>query len=156
MTKKLTKHEEELLQKLGEVTEDLQRTRADFENYRKRIENEKQQSREYGKAEMAIKLLPVIDDIERAVGHIPAELADNTWVQGIATLTKNLDKTLETIGIKRIPASPGTPFNPDLHHATQFDEDSEGEHEVIAEELQPGYTLDGQVLREAMVKVKRQ
>ncbi len=141
--------------KIVELTSDIHRVRADFENYRKRVESEKQSARDYGQKEMVIKLLPVIDNIERAVGHVPAELADNAWAQGIVTLQKNLEKTLVSIGITKIEAQAGTLFNPDLHHAVQFDEDSDGDQEVVAEELQTGYMLDGQVLREAMVKVTR-
>ncbi len=142
-------------EKIAELTTDIQRVRADFENYRKRVESEKQSARDYGQKEMIIKLLPVIDNIERAVGHVPAELSDNTWAQGIVTLQKNLEKTLVSIGITKIEAQSGALFNPDLHHAVQFDEDSDGDQEVVAEELQPGYMLGGQVLREAMVKVTR-
>lgn len=142
-------------EKITELTADIQRVRADFENYRKRVESEKQTARYYGQKEMVSKLLPVIDDIERAVGHIPNELAENSWIQGIVTLQKNLEKTLKSIGIIRIDSQPGTPFDPDLHHAVQFDEDSDGDQEIIAAELQSGYLLDGQVLREAMVKVTR-
>ncbi len=138
-----------------ELTSDIQRVRADFENYRKRVESEKQSARDYGQKEMVIKLLPVIDNIERAVGHVPAELADNAWAQGIVTLQKNLEKTLVSIGITKIAAEPVAVFNPDLHHAVQFDEDSDGDQEIVAEELQTGYMLDGHVLREAMVKVTR-
>ncbi len=137
---------------IAELTADLQRMRADFENYRKRVDEEKQTAREYGEAAIASKLLPVIDDIERAVTHLPAELADNAWAQGVANLSKNLDKTLETIGITRISSEPNSDFNPDQHHAVQFDE-AEGEREVIAEELQPGYLYNGEVLRPAMVRV---
>jgi molecular chaperone GrpE len=154
MSKKLSKAEEELLQKLGEATEDLQRTRADFENYRKRVDDEKQTARKVGETHMAAKLLPVIDDIERAVAHLPEDLKDNAWAQGVAGLAKNLGKTLEGIGITRIMAEPGSDFNPDQHHAVQFDE-AAGEREVIAEELQPGYLLDGIILRPAMVRVTR-
>ncbi len=153
MTKKKPDEKE---QELAELTADIQRTRADFENYRKRVEVEKQAARDYGQKEMVAKLLPVIDDVERAVQHIPAELADNSWVQGVAGLSKKLDKTLESLSVTRITATPGTPFNPDLHHAVQFDEGSDGDTEVVAEELQPGYLIDGQPLREAMVKVTRQ
>jgi molecular chaperone GrpE len=138
--------------KIAELTADLQRVRADFENYRKRTDEEKQSAREYGEITTAAKLLPIVDDIERAVAHLPAELADNTWAQGVAGLAKNLDKTLGTIGITRILAEPGNDFNPDQHHAVQFD-GTEGEHEIIAEELQPGYLLNGAVLRPSMVRV---
>lgn len=142
-------------EKIAELTTDIQRVRADFENYRKRVETERQAARDYGQKEMIVKLLPVIDNIERAVDHVPAELADNAWAQGIVTLQKNLEKTLTSIGITKIDAQSGALFNPDLHHAVQFDEDSEGDQEVVADELQPGYMLDGHVLREAMVRVTR-
>lgn len=147
---------EELAKEVAGLTADLQRTRADFENYRKRMEQERQIARMSGEASAVLKLLPVIDNIERAIVHIPAELADDKWVQGVAGLAKNLDKSLESMNLKRIEAGPGTTFDPELHEAIQFDEDAEGEHEVIAEELQAGYTLNGQPIRHAMVKVTRQ
>jgi molecular chaperone GrpE len=151
-----SKKQEELEQQLAEMTADLQRTRADFENYRKRVEIEKAAARSNGQASAILKLLPVIDNIERAIAHQPAELTDNTWVQGVAGLIKHLEKSLEGLNLKRIDAATGTPFNPELHEAIQFDEEAEGEHEVIAEELQAGYTLNGQPIRHAMVKVTKQ
>lgn len=146
----------ELEQQIAELTADLQRTRADFENYRKRVDLEKQQARTAGQAAAILKLLPVIDNIERAIAHQPAELADNKWVQGVAGLVKQLDKSLEGLNLKRIDATAGSLFNPELHEAIQFEEDAEGEQEIIAEELQAGYTLNGQPIRHAMVKVTRQ
>lgn len=146
----------ELEQQLGELTIDLQRTRADFENYRKRVEQEKTAARTAGQASAIVKLLPVIDNIERAIAHQPAELADNKWAQSVAGLVKNLDKSLESLNLQRIVATPGTAFNPELHEAIQFDEEAEGDQEVIAEELQAGYLLSGQPIRHAMVKVTRQ
>lgn len=153
---KKSKIQEELEQQVTDLTGDLQRTRADFENYRKRVELEKTAARSAGQASAILKLLPVIDNIERAVIHIPKDLADNKWAQGIASLVKQLEKSLEGLNLKRIEAAPGTPFDPELHEAIQFDEGTEGEHEVIAEELQAGYTLNGQPIRHAMVKVTRQ
>lgn len=146
----------ELESQLADLTADLQRTRADFENYRKRVEAEKTAAREVGQASAILKLLPVIDNIERAVGHMPEELRDNKWAQGVAGLTKNLEKSLESLNLRRIDASAGSAFNPELHEAIQFDEAAEGDHEVIAEELQSGYTLSGQPIRHAMVKVTKQ
>lgn len=161
MTKKNTEIDEqdiqnELEQQLGELTLDLQRTRADFENYRKRVDIEKVAARESGQASAILKLIPVIDNIERAIAYMPKDLQENTWAQGVASLVKNLDKSLESLNVKRIDAKAGTPFNPEFHEAIQFDEDAEGETEVIAEELQAGYTLNGTVIRHAMVKVTKQ
>lgn len=138
-----------------ELTLDLQRTRADFENYRKRVDAEKQAAREAGASSAVLKLLPVIDNIERAIAYTPEELKDNTWVQGVSGLVKHLEKSLEGLNVARIDAKPGSEFNPELHEAIQFDEDAEGDKEVIADELQAGYTLNGRVIRHAMVKVTK-
>lgn len=153
---KKSKQVEELEQQLQEATLDLQRTRADFENYRKRIEQEKEQAKSAGQYSAILKMLPIIDTIERAIAHQPEDLKDNTWVQGITKMAKNLDKLLESLQVTRIEATPGIEFNPNLHEAIQFDEDAEGKKEVIAEELQGGYIFNGQPIRHAMVKVTRQ
>lgn len=150
----MAKKHEEYEQKIGELTLDLQRTRADFENYRKRAETEKAMARAHGRIGAISQLLPVIDTIERAIVHVPEELKDNAWASGIVSLSKKLEKSLIDLGVKRIDAKPGTPFNPEFHEAVQFDE-SDGEHEVVAEELQAGYMLGDDVLRHSMVKVTR-
>ena len=149
------KKQAELEEKLIDAIADLQRTRADFENFRRRSELDKLSAREAGQTGAILKLLPVIDNIERAIGHMPAELKDDKWAQGVAGLTKNLDKSLEGLNLKRIDAKAGTAFNPDLHEAIQFDEEAEGDSEVIAEELQPGYLLGQTPIRHAMVKVTK-
>ncbi|MDN5275472.1 MAG: grpE [Candidatus Saccharibacteria bacterium] len=153
---KKSKNEIELEQRVVELTGDLQRTRADFENYRKRVDTEKQSAREAGQAGAIVKLLPVIDNIERAIMYTPEEIKDNAWVKSVEGLVKNLEKSLESLNLKRIDAKPGTVFDPQLHEAIQFDDDATGEQEVIADELQGGYQLGGQVIRHAMVKVTRQ
>lgn len=146
---------EEFAQRIEDLTGDLQRTRADFENYRKRVEIEKQNARTAGESMAILRLLPVIDNIERAIVHVPEDLADNKWAQGITGLVKQLEKALDSLNLVRIEATPGTVFDPELHEAIQFDEEAEGEHEIVAEELQAGYKLNGQPIRHAMVKVTR-
>lgn len=141
---------------VAELTLDLQRTRADFENYRKRVDAEKTAAREAGQANAILKLLPVIDNIERAITYTPEELKDNKWVQSVAGLVKHLEKSLDSLQLQRIDAKKGAAFDPELHEAIQFDEDAEGEQEVVDEELQAGYTLNGHVIRHAMVKVTKQ
>lgn len=153
---KKPKKQSEIELKLDELTQDLQRTRADFENYRKRVDGEKMLARESGQASAILKLLPVIDNIERAITYTPEDLKENKWVQGVTSLVKNLEKSLDSLDLKRIDANPGTVFNPDLHEAIQFDEDATGDQEIIAEELQAGYTINGRPIRHAMVKVTRQ
>lgn len=149
------KKQDEYEQQLGELTQDLQRVRADFENYRKRVDAEKSMARASGRVGAIRQLLPVIDTIERAIDHVPDELKGHAWTEGIIGLTKKLDKTLEDLGVQRIDATPGVHFNPELHEAVQFDE-ADGEHEVVAEELQAGYMLGSEVLRPAIVKVTKQ
>jgi molecular chaperone GrpE len=158
MTDKMrkSKKEQEFDQKISELTQDLQRTRADFENYRKHSESERVLVREAGQASAILRLLPVIDNIERAISYVPEDLKENIWVQGVSGLVKNLEKSLDSLNLKRIIATVGTTFNPELHDAIQFDEEANGDQEVIAEELQAGYTLNGTPIRHAMVKVTRQ
>lgn len=131
---------------LAELTNDLQRTRADFENFRKQVEAQKSQAMASAKYATVAKFLPLVDDFSRAIDAYSKELAP---------LRKSLDKTLSTLGLAKIDSQPGTEFNPDLHEAISV-EDNEGETEVIAETLRPGYLYDGVVIRAAMVKVKHQ
>lgn len=154
MTKKQSKQSDDSQQKIEELTADLQRIRADFENYRKRVDADKANLTELTKAATVIKLLPVIDTIERAIMHTPAELAENPWVQGVTSMAKNLDKSVKEFGLSRIVASAGTAFDPHLHEAVMM-QDGEGEQEVIVEELRSGYLLNGNVVRPSMVKVGR-
>ena len=153
MTK--SKKQTELEQQIGELTQDLQRQRADFENYRKRVEVEKEQAKQTGKTQAVMKLLPVIDNIDRAVAHLPAELQGNAWADGVVKLSKHLDKMVGDLSLEKIAIIPGeTLFDPSLHEAIQMD-DTEGDTEVVAEELQTGWKLGDTVIRPAMVKVTR-
>ena len=136
-----------------ELKNDLQRTRADFENYRKNMESRVSNAQNLGEKKAILALIPMVDDIERAISHLPEELAENSWAQNVVKMSKNLEKNLSKLGVEKINSTEGTTFNPELHEAIQFDEDSEGEEEVILAELRAGYTLKGEVLRAAMVKV---
>ena len=138
-----------------ELKNDLQRTRADFENYRKNVESRVSNAQNLGEKKAILALIPMVDDIERAISHLPEELAQNAWAQNVVKMSKNLEKNLSKLGVEKIDSTEGTIFNPELHEAIQFDEDSEGEEEVIVEELRAGYTLKGEILRAAMVKVGR-
>ena len=132
---------------------DLQRTRADFENYRKNVESRVAGARGDGQIEMVKQLLPIIDDIERATAYAPEELAENEWVKGVLSLNKKIQTALSEIGIEKINATPGMKFDPNYHDAVQFDEGADGETEVIESELQSGYAINGEPIRHAMVRV---
>lgn len=147
------KKQELLEQQVGELTQDLQRTRADFENYRKRVEVEKEQAKEAGKNMTIVKLLDMIDSIDRAISHMPEDLQGNPWADGVVKMSKNLDRLLNDFGLTKIQAVPGeTLFDPELHNAIQAD-DADGDTEVIAEVLMTGYKKDDYVIRPTMVKV---
>ena len=134
---------DKLNEKITELTNDLQRTRADFENYRKQVEVQKENATNAAKLATVYKFLPLLDDIERALKTYPE----------LAPLAKTLAKSITDLGLKRINSSVGLEFNPTYHDAVMV-EDSEGEKEVIAETLRPGYCYENEVLRPAMVKVK--
>jgi molecular chaperone GrpE len=130
-------------QKIAELTADLQRTRADFENYRKQMDTQKAQAASFAKYETVRKILPLLDDIDRAIAATPE----------LKPLEKNLEKTLTELKLQKIDSTAGTDFNPDLHDAIMMEE-SEGEKEVVSETLRAGYIYEGGVIRPAMVKVK--
>ena len=129
--------------KLTELTNDLQRTRADFENFRKQVEIQKENERKAAKFATVMKLLPMLDDLDRAI----------TTYEELKPLEKSLTKTMGDLGLKRIDSSEGVEFNPDVFEAVMVE--GEGEKEVSAETLRPGYYYEEEVLRPAMVKVKR-
>ena len=130
---------EELEKKIEELTNDLIRTRADFENYRKRVESEKEQAKVVAKSAIISKLLPIIDDIELAISYAPENLKDNPWVKGVNKLSLKLETSLSNLGVKTIDAKNNTTFDPKLHDAISMDDSSEGEEEIILEELRKGY-----------------
>ena len=137
------KKKEVLDAEIAELTADLQRTRADFENFRKQVELQKEGERKAAKFATISKVLPLLDDVDRAIKSY-AELKP---------LEKSLDKTLKELQLSKVLADTGVEFNPDVHDAVMVE--GEGEKEVIAEILRPGYYYEGEVLRPAMVKVKK-
>jgi molecular chaperone GrpE len=143
-----------LLQQLGELTEALQRERADATNLRRRHDEQIANLKNVVKANVVRDLLPVIDNFERALKHVPAELADNDYIKGVQGVVKQFEKTLADLGVQRIKTV-GEPFDPRYHEAVSM-EDGDGAEEVVSEELQSGYALGDEVIRHAMVRVKMQ
>jgi molecular chaperone GrpE len=141
----------ELEQKIADLTEALQRERADAINIRNRHEQELTNLRQTLKARVIEDLLPVIDNFERALSHTPKELENNDYVKGVGGIVKQFEKTLEDIGVKKIKTV-GEKFDPNLHEAVSVD--GEGGEEAVSEELQAGYILGDEVIRHAMVKIK--
>lgn len=130
----------------------LQRTMAEYDNFRKRTIKEKAQMYENGAKEVVEKFLPVLDNFERALGSVSEEEKGGALAQGIEMIYKLLLNTLKDLGVEEIDAL-YKPFDPNLHHAVSHEEnDNYGENEVI-EVLQKGYMFKERVLRFSMVKV---
>ena len=145
---------EEFEIQIGELTAALQRERADAVNLRRRHEEELSALRTRIKATVIIDLLPVIDNFERALRHVPAELENNDYIKGVEGVVKQFEKTLTDMGVERIKTV-GEHFDPNLHEAVSMEE-GEGTKEIINEELQSGFKVGDDVIRHAMVRVKQQ
>ena len=127
-----------------------QRTQADFDNYRKRNADSVKRARADGKTDAVLEILPVVDNLERAITAI----SDDSAREGVDKIKKQFTSALEKLGVAEIEAE-GLPFNPDLHNAV-FTEEVEGvEPDQVLAVLQKGYTLDGKVIRYSMVKVSK-
>ncbi len=142
----------DLQQQIGELTEALQRERADVTNVRRQHEEQITGLKDMVKATIVRQLLPVIDNFERALKHVPKELQSNEYVKGVQGVVKQFEDTLTQMGVERIKTV-GEVFDPVLHEAISMEE-GDGTVEVICEELQPGFKLGDDIIRHAMVKVK--
>jgi len=126
-----------------------QRSQADFINYKRRSEQEKEEIGKFANSILMLSLLPILDDLERAFNSIPPHLAQLTWVDGIRLIERKLQSSLEAQGLSPIKAI-GEPFDPKLHEAAMY---RKGEEGMVIEELQKGYMLHDRVIRPAMVIV---
>lgn len=144
---------EQLAAENAQLTEALQRERADAMNLRRRHEEQIASLKSVVKIDVVCDLLPIIDNFERALKHIPEAQADSDFVKGVEGIVKQFAKTLSDIGVERIKTV-GEAFDPHVHEAVSM-EDGEGTQEVVTEELQSGYTLGDEVIRHAMVRVAR-
>lgn len=143
-----------LEQKIAELTEALQRERADVINVRRRHDEQTANLKTIVRAGVVRDLLPVIDNFERALKHVPEDLKTNEYIKGVQGVVKQFEKTLEDIGVHRIKTV-GEVFDPVLHEAVSM-EDGDGSTEVVSEELQAGYKIADEIIRHAMVRVKIQ
>lgn len=142
----------QLLQQVADLTEALQRERADATNIRRRHDEQLASLKTTLKVQIIEELLPVIDNFERALKHVPAELAEDAYIKGVQGVVKQFESTLGNMGVQRIKTV-GEHFDPHLHEAVGAE--GEGDQEIVSEELQAGYQVNGTVIRHAMVKVTR-
>ena len=133
-----------------EYLDQLQRSRAEFVNFRRRTEQERAQLRDLANKALLAQLLPVVDDFARALEAIPEDQRETPWVQGIALIERKLWGVLERQGVSVIEAM-GQPFDPAEHEAIARDEGDAAD--TVVEIFQPGYRIGSTLLRPAMVKV---
>ncbi len=138
---------------IAELTVDLQRLQAEFINFKRRSEEDRIRAINTGKEQAVSALLPVLDNIDRAISHEPTDIKDHTWVKGINSVASQLESQLKAIGLLKI-GKQGELFDPQKHDAVAVDE-TDGKQEVIGEVLQQGYQLGDQIIRHAMVKVTK-
>lgn len=137
---------------IADLTDRLKRSMAEFDNFRKRSEKEKATMFDMGARSVAEKLLPVVDNFERAMLATPSEGEGKAFADGIAMIYNQMTKTLEDLGVKPIDCV-GKEFDPNLHNAVMHIEDENLGENVVAEELLKGYMYKDSVLRHSMVKV---
>lgn len=144
----------DLEREVADLTQALQRERADAMNVRRRTDQDKAKLGDFYKVMIMRELLPALDNLERAIKHAPKDLAGHDYVKGVQGVVKQFEQSLASLGVERIKTV-GEVFDPRLHEAVHM-EDGDGSVEVVCEELQPGYKLGDEVIRHAMVKVKMQ
>ena len=126
-----------------------QRAQADFINYKRRSEQEKEEIGKFANTMLMLNLLPILDDLERAFTSTPPQMAKLTWLDGIRLIERKLRASLEAQGLSQIKAL-GEPFDPKFHEAAMHGKGKEG---IVIEELQKGYMLHDRVIRPTMVVV---
>ncbi|MDF2822329.1 MAG: hypothetical protein K0R15_2777 [Clostridiales bacterium] len=144
--------EESKDKQIASLVDSLKRNMAEFDNFRKRTDKEKSQMYGMGQKEVIEKLLPTVDNFERALSSVPEEEKENSFTLGIDMIYKQLMTTLESMGVVEIEAI-GNNFDPNLHNAVMHEENDEFGENIVAEQYQKGYMYKDTVLRHSMVKV---
>lgn len=144
----------EAVAETGRLRDQLLRTAADFDNYRKRSRRAEDDAQRRGREQMLKDLLPVFDNLERAVQHAEGSPEAQGVAAGLRMVLKQFVDTLDKAGIKRIPAV-GQPFDPTKHEAIQQLESKDHPAGVIMAEVQPGYTMGDNLIRASMVVVSK-
>ncbi len=143
---------EEEKAKSEENLKQWQRSLADFINYKRRVEQERADQSRSANTSLIMKLLPVVDDLDRAFAGVPQELRRFTWLDGITLIDRKLRSVLEQEGVAPIEAL-GKDFDPALHEAVMFEEGADPHRGKVVAELQKGYKLHERVIRPTLVKV---
>jgi nucleoside triphosphatase len=138
-----------LFQSSQNALESWKRCQADFENYKKNQAQHQEEFRKYAKIDVIEQILPVVDNFEASLAHVPEKSQENKWVEGIVYIKKQLEDVLKNNDIEEIVVKAGDKFNPEIHEAVGGD----GKKQIVSKVLLKGYRLNGRILRAAKVEV---
>lgn len=149
----------QLLEKVQTLTDErdqmkdqVLRAMADFQNFKRRNQQEMSQLRQFANEKFARDLLPVLDNFERTIAHLNAGASVENILEGIGAVERQLRQALETHSVVRIK-SIGEPFDPEIHEALGFEDSEEHPDNTVASEIEPGYKMGEKVIRAARVRI---
>ncbi|MCX6762830.1 MAG: nucleotide exchange factor GrpE [Candidatus Moranbacteria bacterium] len=136
--------------KMQNALDSWKRCQADFDNYKKSQAAHQEEFRKYAKMDVTLQILPVVDNFEASLAHVPAHSKENKWVEGIVYIKRQLEDILKNNDIEEIEVKIGDKFNPEIHEAVGGD----GKKQKVKKVIQKGYKLNGRILRAAKVEVE--
>lgn len=137
-------------QKAKKYLDNWKRCQADFENYKKEQEKTREEFVKFSKMDVISQILPVLDNFEAALTHVPEKEEDSAWVAGITHIQRQIEDVLKNNNVEEIVVKSGDKFNPEIHEAVGGD----GEKQIVKKVLQKGYKLNGKIIRVARVEVE--
>ena len=146
---------EEAKQKAQENLEGWQRERADFSNYKKRVERDQETAKNNYKADVLKEFIPILDNLERAYQHLPEDEETASWAQGIELIIRQFNSVFEKDGLTKIDVKAGDKLDPTIHMAVSYEDSDEFGSEEIIEVLENGYRMGDRIIKPAVVRVAR-
>lgn len=155
LARQIEETEVHIEQELQDLNQQYLRLAADFENYKKRVNKERENSIAYGNEELIREMLNILDNLQRALEHSEEKEDAKPLIDGVKLVQKQFLNTLEKFGVKPIDASKGSEFDPMLHQAVDHAESADVEEGLVLSEILPGYTIKERLLRPALVVVAK-
>jgi molecular chaperone GrpE len=154
-TSALREELEKVKAQAAEYLDGWQRARAELANARKRFEKERSEAGQSAAGDLLRKILPVLDDLDRAMKTVPDDLRQHPWMDGVALIQRKFQAAVESEGVKPLEVRPGDRFDPTQHEAVTHEENAERKEGEIIAEVQRGYRFGAQILRPALVRVAK-
>jgi molecular chaperone GrpE len=154
MAKKEKAEKKDYQKEYEEIKDLLQRTQADFVNFKRRNEEDRVNFIKLAGSDLIEQILPVMDNFALAAKHVPAEIEQNSWVVGIKAIEKQLEQVLLSNGLEKVEVV-GQDFDPNIHEAIAEETDKDQKDGVVLREESSGYRLNGKLIRPAKVIVNK-